>query len=103
MANTSAATEPSTLAAALSDHAQRTDELCHSSKRARPVGKGIPIRNPVGKISTMVARILHPSGSEMAFGSNTETSTASNAIKIATAASTSLHRAAEDRMNDRLA
>src|SRR5882724_6662976 len=102
MANTSAATEPSTLAAAFNDHAQRTEELCHFSSRARPIGKGIPMRNPAGKISATVTAIFHGSGKVMPLGSNTATSSARNPIRIATPASTALHRAAEAPMTARL-
>jgi len=64
MAQTSAPTEPMTLEAALSDQAQRTDGACHSSKRRKPAGNGMPIRKPTGAMSATVITIFHPMGSQ---------------------------------------
>ena len=46
--------EPSTLAAALSDHAQRTDGAWRFSRRSRPLGNGIPISRAAGATARVV-------------------------------------------------
>ena len=54
--------EPSTLDAAFRDHAHRTDGLWNCSSRPRPVGKGIPITKPAGKIISTVMSIFTGNG-----------------------------------------
>src|ERR1035437_2212888 len=62
MAQTSAPTEPKTLEAAFSDHAQRPLGACHSSRRLRPVGNGMPMTKPSGAINATVNSILRDHG-----------------------------------------
>ena len=83
MAHSKAPTEPSTLAAALSAHAHRTDGLCHSSSRFSPVGKGIPMTNPAGEIIRTVIAIFSHSGNPTAMGSTDEAMIPSSATRIA--------------------
>src|SRR5690242_12335121 len=103
MASTRAVTDPKTLAAAFSDQAQRTDALCQASRRARPVGKGMPIRNPAGKMSATVIAIFTASGRTMATVNSQETLTARSATTTATLASAAFHASAEVPTTLRLA
>src|ERR1035441_11017438 len=77
MAQTRAPTEPRTLEAALSDHAQRTLGACHSSRRFRPVGNGMPITKPSGAIKATVSTTLRPHGSQTSEESSEDTTMAS--------------------------
>src|ERR1035441_10963118 len=83
MAQTSAPTEPNTLEAALSDHAQRTLGACHSSRRFRPVGNGMPMTKPSGAINATVRAILRDQGSQTSEESSEDTTMASSAVSRA--------------------
>src|ERR1035437_323565 len=84
MAQTSAPTEPKTLEAAFSDHAQRTLGACHSSRRFRPVGNGMPMTKPSGAINATVNATLRAHGSQTSEESSEDTTMASSAVSNAT-------------------
>src|ERR1017187_5153676 len=88
MAHTSDPTEPSTLAAAFNDKAQRTDGLCHSSRRFSAVGNGIPITKPAGEISAAVIANFSSSGNPTPAASSGVTTAASSATRTAIRIST---------------
>src|SRR5271169_3384742 len=76
-----AAAEPRTLAAAFRDQAQRTEGGWSFSRRRRPQGKGIPIRNAAGKIDAAVTAIFNNRGQPAAAASKGATPKASAATR----------------------
>src|SRR5690242_4667138 len=62
MAKKIAAADPSTLAAAFSAQAQRTARGYSAPRRDKPIGNGIPIRNPAGATRATVTAIFRASG-----------------------------------------
>src|ERR1700684_3112018 len=62
MARQIGAAEPKTLAAAFSAQAERTACGKLFCSRVRPVGNGIPMRNPAGAIMHTVTRIFNGNG-----------------------------------------
>src|SRR5579864_4229294 len=62
MAKKIAAADPSTLAAAFRAQAQRTAPGYSAPRRAKPIGKGMPIRNPAGATRATVTATFRASG-----------------------------------------
>src|SRR5260370_2472452 len=89
MEQTMEAADPMTLAAAFRDQAQRTEDGCRASSRFNPVGKGIPIAKPAGKISSTATAIFKGWGHPTAVETSGETSAAIAATSRTTAASVS--------------
>src|SRR5262249_18040882 len=80
--------EPSTLAAALIDHAHRTEGLCQRSRRVNPEGNGIPIANAGGAMRASVSATRAAIGQPTAAFSTGVTTIESTVISAATAIST---------------
>src|SRR5260370_40653471 len=85
MEQTMEAADPMTLAAAFRDQAQRTEDGCRASSRFNPVGKGIPIAKPAGKISSTATAIFKGWGHPTAVETSGETSAAIAATSRTTA------------------
>src|ERR1017187_8902851 len=92
MEKTRAPTDPSTLEAAFKDQAQRTDGACHSSRRCKAVGKGMPMTKPSGAISPAVMAIFKGRGSPTRAVSREEKITASKEASSATHPSALMRR-----------
>src|SRR5258708_3034555 len=84
--------EPSTLAAAFSDQAQRTDGEWIAFSRRSPLGKGTPIRNAAGAMASAVTAIFKPMGQVAAAVTRGEAPNASAATRMAIAASVRINR-----------
>src|SRR5450432_1092162 len=97
-----AAPDPSTLAAAFSDHAQRTDGGWRFSRRRRPLGNGMPIRNAAGAMDSAVISIFAGKGQETAPAVMAGAANASSATRIATPASTCINLASLSAITLRL-
>jgi hypothetical protein len=62
MAMNIAPADPRTLAAAFTDHAHRTEGACICSRRQRPLGNGMPMRNAAGATIAAVRITLAANG-----------------------------------------
>src|SRR5436190_9114230 len=93
MARKIAVADPSTLAAAFNDHAQRTDGAWRRSRRRRPLGKGMPIRNAAGATASVVRMILACKDQPAAAVTRGVAANARIATRAATPARTRISRA----------
>src|SRR5438067_5516585 len=97
-----AAAEPRTLAAALSDQAQRTDRAWICSSLRRPIGNGMPIKKAAGAIASVVIRSFAGSGQVAAALTSGVAAKASAAIRTEMTPSTCMSRASLRAINDLL-
>src|SRR5579872_2891821 len=84
--------EPSTLAAALSDQAQRTDGAWRFSSLRKPLGNGMPISNAAGATDSVVRSTLAANGQPAAAVTSGADTKARIATNTATADKTSIKR-----------